>query len=241
MRISLHRGRLLGALLIAAAGLAAALIAISASGGDKGGEGGDPTGAAETARLLQGIPQSGGALGDPEAPVTLVEYAEPQCPFCGTWSREALPAIVRDYVRPGKVRLVFRGLAFIPPIADSERALRAAAAAARQGRLWHVVELLYRNQGEEGTGWISDDLVEAVLRAVPGLDADRALAERNDPSVDETLAAWVAEAGRDGVGGTPTFYLGRRGGELARLAVPSAEALADPAFFAAAFDRLLPP
>lgn len=239
MRVSLRRGRLLGALLLAAAGLAAALIAVSATDGDGGGEPVELTGAAETASLLRGIPQRGDALGTPRAPLTLVEYAEPQCPYCGAWSREVLPAIVRDYVRPGKVRLVFRGLAFIQPIADSERALRAAAAAGRQGRLWHVVDLLYRNQGEEGTGWITDDLVETILRAVPGLDVDRALAERDDASVDETLAGWVAEAGRDGVGGTPTFYLGRRGGKLARLSVPSAEALTDPAFFAAAFDRLL--
>jgi protein-disulfide isomerase len=232
-------GRLLLAALLAAAGIAGALIAVSVGGSGGGAEGRQIAAAQETARLLRGIPQRGEALGDPKAPLTLVEYAEPQCPFCGLWSRQTLPALVRRYVRPGRVRLVFRGLAFIRPTADSERALRAFAAAGRQNRLWYVVELLYRNQGEEGTGWITGDLLEAVLQAVPGLDLARARAELEGDAVSRALSRWQRQAEADGVSGTPTFFLGPSGGRLLRLAVPSAEALADPAFFAAAFDRLL--
>ena len=102
--------------------------------------------------LLQGIPQSGTALGRPDAPVTLVEFADVQCPYCATWSNTAFPALVRDYVRPGKVRLVFAGMAFVGP--DSERGLRFALAAGRQGKLWDVLHLLYASQGAENSGWV---------------------------------------------------------------------------------------
>jgi hypothetical protein len=55
------------------------------------------------------------ALGRPDAPVTLVEIADYQCPFCAAFARDALPEIVQKYVRTGKVRIEFRALAFIGP------------------------------------------------------------------------------------------------------------------------------
>ena len=100
----------------------------------------------DTVALLAGIPQQGPALGRKDAPVTLAEFADLQCPFCGEWSRSAFPEIVRDYVRPGKVRMDFRGLKFIGP--DSEQALRFAYAAGLQGKLWHAVDLLTRTRGK---------------------------------------------------------------------------------------------
>ena len=95
--------------------------------------------------LLRGIPQDGIALGDPKAPVTLVEYADLQCLYCADWARDAFPAIVDEYVASGKVRIVFRGLAFLGP--DSDKALRAALAAGEQDALWNVVHGLFTSQG----------------------------------------------------------------------------------------------
>ncbi len=240
MRGKLSARTLLAVVVVVAAVLAAVLIALSAGGG-KESKPQAVSGTAEVARLLRGIPQRGNVLGRPEAPLTLVEYAEPQCPFCGMWARNVFPAIVRRYVRAGKAKLVFRGLIFIEPRADSERALRAAAAAGRQGRLWHVIDILYRNQGEEGTGWIREELVRDILESIPGLDAERALDEGGDEKTTRTLAAWEEQAARDGVSGTPTFLLGRSGGQLAPMALPSAQALSDPQFFSSAFERLLRP
>jgi protein-disulfide isomerase len=200
--------------------LAAALIAASLLGA-RGGQ----SAAAEdlsgngAATLFRGIPQSGPALGRPSAPVTLVEFADLQCPYCAQWSQRAFAEIVRKYVRPGKVRIVFAGLAFIGP--DSERALRFATAAGRQGELWQVVDLLYANQGAENSGWASDELLREVGAAVPGLRVEQALDQSSSPAVDRELAAARLLATRMGVRGTPAFAAARTGAPLAPIRVTS--------------------
>ena len=87
--------------------------------------------------------------------------------------------IVRDYVRTGKVQIVFSGMHFVGP--DSETALRTALAAAAQGRFWNVLELLYENQGTENTGWVTDSLLRSIGDAVPGLSTSRMLDGGNRP------------------------------------------------------------
>src|SRR5207248_5606750 len=140
-----------------------------------------PAAAAAPADLLDGIPQRGLDLGDPDAPVTLVEYADLQCPYCAYWSRTTFPVLVRDYVRPGKVKLVFRGLAFLGP--DSREALQVALAASAQNRLWDMVERLYAVQGPENSGWVDERLLRAIGESVPGLDVERMLAESSSEAV----------------------------------------------------------
>jgi protein-disulfide isomerase len=137
----------------------------------------------------------------------VIEFADLQCPFCRQFAVDQLPGVVRDYVKPGRVRMEFRTLAFIG--ADSERAGRLAEAAAGQDRLWNVVDLLYANQGAENSGWASDALLRRVAGAVPGLDAERALAERDGAAVTARLRAAANLAERSGVQSTPTFLVGQ--------------------------------
>lgn len=184
-------------------------------------------GTAEVSRLLSGIPQDGTFVGRPDAPVTLVEYADLQCPYCAQWARETLPALIRDYVRPGKLRIEFRGLAFIGP--DSDSALRTALAAAAHDRLWHVVELLYLNQGAENSGWASDELLGGILEA-SGLDPAAVLGARGSQEVEGLLLRANTQAQAARVQGTPSFQLGRTGEALPPL---TPHTLAPPPFRAA--------
>jgi len=177
-------------------------------------------GVATTKALLKGIPQRGTTLGSAKAPVTLVEYADLQCPYCARFSNEDFPGIVRDYVRTGKVKMVFRGLTFVGP--ESKTALETALAAGAQQRLWHVVKLLYANQGGENEGWVSEELLRGVGEAVPGLSVDAMLESRSDPAIANELTAAQGAANMDGVTGTPTFAVGPTGGAL--TVVPSSEA-----------------
>jgi protein-disulfide isomerase len=147
--------------------------------------------------------------------VTLVEYADLQCPYCALWARDAFPQIVERYVRPGRVRVVFRGLAFIGP--DSESALRAVLAAGRQQRLWNLVHLLYVNQGAENAGWVTEDLLHRAGHAIRGFDPDTMLAERFLLAVERELEAAAVAAQRAGIPGTPFFELGPTGGSIERV------------------------
>ena len=80
-------------------------------------------------------------LGKPNAPLTLTEFVDPQCPICADTSKATLPTLIKDYVRTGKVKLDARTLHFIGP--DSSTAALMAAGAQQQGKLWPFLETLY--------------------------------------------------------------------------------------------------
>ena len=203
----------LGAVLAAAAVAVAILVAISGSG-SSGAKTAPPTassgsvaGARASTAMLAGIPQRGLTLGKANAPVRVVEFADLQCPFCRDYALNTMPRLVRDYVRPGTVRMEFRSLAFIGP--DSVRVARVAQAAGQQGKLWNFIDLAYRNQGKENTGWATDAVLRRLASAVPGLDVNRAFAARGSAAVTDRLKAANTLATSDGVNSTPTFLVGR--------------------------------
>jgi protein-disulfide isomerase len=212
------------AVLATAATLAAVLVGASQVGaGDDTAT--EPLAAATTEHTataepspFAGIEQHGAALGSPDAPVTLVEYADLQCPYCAQWSRDALPTLVEDYVRPGKLRIVFSGMAFIGP--DSDKALRTAIAAGQQNRLWEVVHGLYARQGHENAGWVTDELVLG-MSAATGLEGEKLLKARLESSVEQELERAAEAAQAAGISSTPTFQVGPTGGRLEVVRVDS--------------------
>jgi protein-disulfide isomerase len=224
---------LIGATLAMAAVLVAIAIAVAGSDDDESGSTtGPPEGAAEVAALYRGIPQSGYQLGSPDARVTLAEFADLQCPFCGQYGREVLPTIVERYVRTGKLRLVFRNMDFLGE--DSTEAALMAGAAARQNKLYQFVDLVYRNQGAENTGWVDDDYLRRIAQAA-GLDVERAMRERGDPELRVAIDGAGRAAEDAGIDSTPAFLVQRAGEPPERLEV---EALA-PGPFTEALDRVV--
>jgi protein-disulfide isomerase len=203
---------LVGSAIVAAVVVAVVVVAFAL--GSEGSSQTPPTvtGGARVTALLSGIPQHGTTLGSTKAPVTLIEFADPQCPYCGVWARDTLPTIVTRYVRPGKVLLVFEGMSFVGP--DSLTALRTALAASRQNRFWNVLELLFENQGPESTGWITEPLLRSIGEAVPGLDTDRMLGDRNSAAVDAEIRQADSVARKAGVAATPTFAVGETSGSM---------------------------
>lgn len=205
----------LGVVVLAAASLAAALVAVSQLGA------GEPAAARAvvppTPGLFAGIPQRGAVLGNPAAPVTLVEYADLQCPYCADWAVGALPVLIDEYVRAGKLRIVFRGMAFLG--LESDTALRTAVAAGRQNKLWDVVHSLYEQQGAENSGWVTESLLSEVA---PGVDVN----ERNEDWVSQEIQRSAAAARAAHVPGTPAFQVGHTGGHLRLVEVQALEAAA---------------
>lgn len=212
-RASATRRRRLVQLGIAAAlalVVVGAAILISRGGGDDevAATGDDAALAAqgrEVAALFEGIPQDGTVLGDPDAPATLIEFADLQCPFCADFAGDVLPTVVDDYVRDGRLKIDLQLLSFLGD--DSVRAGRMAAAAGEQDLMWPFVELFYRNQGQENSGYATDDFLRRIGGAVPGLDVDRALAEREDPAAADVLQSATEEAEQLGATSTPTFFV----------------------------------
>jgi protein-disulfide isomerase len=212
-----HRSKnlLLVGVVVVAAGLAAVLVAVSVTGAQNEPATTAVHGAAATEALLEGIPQRGNVLGRSSAPVTIVEYADYQCPYCASWALETLPAIMDEYVRSGKVRIVFQGIAILGE--DSVTALQAAVSAGRQDKLWNVGELLFHNQGAENTGWVTDDLLRDIGASVPGLDVDATMDGRESAEVAAAIGEAQAAAQGAGISATPSFAIGKSGGQMTLL------------------------
>jgi protein-disulfide isomerase len=140
--------------------------------------------------------------GPADAPVTLVEYGDYECPHCG----RAYPIVKAVERRLGpRLRFVFRNFPLTTSHPHAEHAAEAAEAAAAQGRFWEMHDILFQHQGA------LDD--ESLARYAESLGLDRARFERElasgayEARVREDFASGV----RSGVNGTPTFFIdGRR-------------------------------
>lgn len=228
---------IVGAIVAGAAVLVVALILATGGSEDPSptpvaGAGENVPGQAKTAELLDGIPQEGRFLGSPDAPVTLVEFADLQCPFCRDYTEAVLPTLIQDYVRTGRVRLEFRPRTFLGP--DSEKAAKVAVAAGREDKLWNTVELFFASQGEENGGWVTDELVTDVVAAT-GLDPAEVTGRTDAEGVTADLRAAELLATRSGLDSTPSFLVGPTGGRLAPLPVQELT----PEYFSQALDEAL--
>jgi len=178
------------------------LIVISQSQ-SSGGDASDLSGVAEVERDLSGIPQRGMVLGDPGATVTLFEFGDLQCPVCKGFSEEILPPVIESKVRSGEAGIDFRNFTIIGP--ESTPAGAAAIAAGEQGRGWNFVELFYRNQGIEDSGYITDDFLTAIAKGAGVPDIARWNRDRKSKRVLAEVEATTSEAERLGFNGTPSF------------------------------------
>lgn len=152
---------------------------------------------------LEGIPQSGMTLGDPQAKVTLFEFGDLQCPVCKGFSEEIIPDVIDSKVRRGEAKIDFRNYTIISQ--ESIPAGAAAIAAGAQGRGWNYIELFYRNQGPETSGYVTDAFMTAIARGAGVKDIARWNRDRRSARVVAEVEGTTAEARRLGFTGTPSF------------------------------------
>ncbi len=117
---------------------------------------------------------AGTAMGDPDAPVIVEEFADFQCSSCRRFSEEIEGELIKEYVEPGQVYLVFRHLPFLDDRAtgtESDHAALASMCAADQDRFWDYHDILYANQAGENVGAFSDRRLEAFAETL-GLEMD---------------------------------------------------------------------
>jgi protein-disulfide isomerase len=163
-----------------------------------------PTSTGDTS-VVDGIPQQGTVLGDPAAKVTLLQYEDMQCPYCRQYTAALFPMVAEQYVRTGDVKVDFRGLAILGD--DSTQALRAVLAAAKQNKAWQLIELLYANQGEENSGWVTKVLIDDLASSIDELDVEQMNKDAESPAIQAQIDAVRAEAEQREVGGTPWFFV----------------------------------
>ena len=142
-------------------------------------------------------------LGRADAPVTLVEFSDYQCPFCRQFFDATFPALKKEYIETGKVRYAFRDFPIdeIHPLA--RKAAEAARCAGDQGKYWEMHDLLFANQ----PALQRDELVTYARRSRLDVGTFTACLEsgKHTPAVERSLADGMSA----GVRGTPAFVLGR--------------------------------
>jgi protein-disulfide isomerase len=204
----LRSPRMLLALIVGVAILVAALLAVLSQ---FGGPQGSSASGKDVGELYSGIPQKGTTLGKGDAPVTIYLYEDFQCPVCGQFSRETFPEVVDRNVRGGGVKVVSEPLTFIG--SDSVPAARAALAAGEQNRYWPYAQLLFENQGQENSGYVTDEFLKSQAENTPGLDVGEWNSDLKGSSVTQQLQAAQAKAQSAGVQGTPTLIFSGPGGQ----------------------------
>ncbi len=190
--------------------------------------------AAQVHKLLAGVPQKGNVLGKANAPATLIEYIDLQCPFCDQFELTVFPDLVTQYVQDGTLKIEAVPLAFIGP--DSQRGRLAAIAAAKQNKMFDFMEVLYANQGTENTGWLTNNEVTKAAASVPGLDVQKALAGAKLKSASDLAKSFDKSAIAARVSRTPTIYVGPTGKSLSQVTLKNAS---DKASVVAAINRVL--
>jgi protein-disulfide isomerase len=136
--------------------------------------------------------------GPADAAVTLVQYGDYECPYCG----EAYPIIKEVQARLGdSLRFVFRNFPITTSHPHAERAAEAAEAAAAQGKFWEMHDLLYENQRR-----LRDEDLHTYAERL-GLDVELFDKEMADHAHAERVREDFMSGVRSGVNGTPTFYI----------------------------------
>lgn len=147
---------------------------------------------------LEGWP----SLGDPNAPILMVEYSDYACPFCKKFVDEAKPQIVQQYIDEGIVYYVRKDFIAV----GGDRAAEAAHCAGDQGEYWAYHDILLENQAADRGQW-SDPEVHRGYANQLGLDAEQLLACFNNRTHQQRVARSSQEGVTNGASGTPFFVI----------------------------------
>ena len=199
------------------------------------------SGADTVASRFAGIPQRGVELGEKNAPATLEEFADLKCPFCREFALNSLPTLVSDYVKTGKMKIIFRNVTILdqntPGTPDSTNAATFAAATGFQNKLWNFVDLFYINQKDEATTYVTDKYLRQLGNQVSGLDVNKAFQDRGSKAVTAQLDLAKAGYTKNGAPGTPYFLVGPTNGKLQNVELSD---LGDPSPITDIVDSLQP-
>ncbi len=162
--------------------------------------------------LLAGIPESGNTIGRPNAPVTITEYGDLECPICDEFAKDAEKELIGTYVKSGDVKLVYDSLETAssdPSAAPNAFNLQqvAALAAGKQDKAWYYILDFYDNQKTENTPYVTTAFLDNIASLVPGLNLTQWQSDRNDPSLLAEVNSDAQNAATLGLNYTPGIYV----------------------------------
>ena len=149
----------------------------------------------------QSAPAPFNDLGRADAPVSMIEFTDLQCPYCARYAAETFPRIRAEYIDTGKLRYASRDLP-LPFHSFAKTAAIAARCAGEQGRFWEFRDALFARQSSLGGE------PYAALAGELGLDVERLEACRRDGRQAAAVQADVELARYNSIGSTPTFVIG---------------------------------
>ncbi len=161
----------------------------------------------------------GTAMGDPNAPIRIVEFSDFQCPACQYFHENTLPQLIEEYIATGDVYFEYRHFPIIDSRSatkESQAAALASLCAAEQGQFWQYHDVLFANQIGENVGAFTSIRLEAFADQL-GLDTAVFNACLQDETYREQLSQDIQAGLEAGINSTPSFLIN---GELARGALP---------------------
>lgn len=153
-------------------------------------------------------------LGNPNAPITLVEFGDYQCFFCNKFFHETEDELFKNYVETGKVKVVFKDFTIIG--ADSVNAAHAAHCASDQGKFWEYHDTLYNHWTGENNGWASQDNLYSFAKDM-NLDMEQFTKCMNDKKYESLIQASNADAKALELGGTPGFFVISKDNKITKI------------------------
>jgi len=178
-------------------------------------------GATDVNTLFKGIPQHGLVLGNSSSPAEMEMFIDVQCPICQNYEVSYLPAIVQKYIRTGKVQLHVQPWAFLGGQGSQSFSGRLGVIAASfQNKSLEYAKVLYDNQGQEESGWLTSREMAFIAASVTGLDLHKWWTDVNS-SAATSIANDVDKLAKTAkITGTPTVLIGQTGGKLRDIMPP---------------------
>ena len=225
-----RRLQMLGGVLVIAVAVVAVAIAVSSGSSSapnvkvaKGAPTCKNSTDAGICSLLANIPQKGNTLGSPNAPVTVTEYGDLECPICRDFALGIENQLISKYVRPGKVKLIYKSLETATPSPSIFVPQQAAAGAAGLQNLeWYYIEFFYHYQGAEGSGYVNQTYLDNLARHVPNLNFGQWQSASKEQTLLTQVSAENSSATAQGFRSTPTITIaGPKGQTQPLVGVPN--------------------
>lgn len=149
-------------------------------------------------------------IGNKNAPAVLIEWFDYQCPFCKLFETNTMPELYTNYIKTGKLKIVFKDFAFLGPDSQTAAIFARAVWATYPNKFYQWYRAMYSAQDGENTGFGDLKSIIAMTKKIPGMDTDKIVAvmNKNKSTFETEVNTDLSEGQKMGVNGTPSMIIG---------------------------------